>query len=67
MKHGHASVWVNHRTNDLTMWLGTNGFHSTFDLTPEAARRLIKDLQEELDKLPAVVTAADLGIEGAPV
>lgn len=40
---------------------------SSVSITEDDARRLIRELEAELDKLPSVATAADLGIEGAPV
>ena len=67
MKYGHISVWRNDKPRDITLWIGQTDFHAAVNISPEVARRLIKDIQDELDKLPAAVTAADLGIEGAPV
>ena len=67
MNYGHISVWRNDKLRDLTLWIGQTDFHTAINITPEAARSLIKVIQAELDKLPAAVTAADLGIEGAPV
>ena len=40
---------------------------ATAYLTPDRVRDLIAELEDSLAKLPATVTAADLGIEGAPV
>jgi hypothetical protein len=61
------TVWNDAKARTLTLYSGYGDCHSTVTLTEQRARWLIKELQDELDKLPAAVTAADLGIEGAPV
>ena len=61
------TVWNNGKENTVTVYVGMTNCHTTITLTRERARHLIQELEKELERLPATVTAADLGIEGAPV
>ena len=61
------TVWNNEKDRTLTLYVGYPDSHTTVVMTDERARRLIRELEKELERLPATVTAADLGIEGAPV
>ena len=61
------TVWNDQKNRTLTIYTGYGDCHSTIIVSEQRARWLIQELQSELDKLPAAVTAADLGIEGAPV
>lgn len=56
------TVWSNEKPRTLTLYVGYTDSHTTIDMDEQRARYLIRELEKELAKLPATVTAADLGI-----
>jgi hypothetical protein len=56
------TVWRDDKDRTLTLYVGYADSHTTVVMDKQRARRLIRELEKELDKLPATVTAADLGI-----
>ncbi len=69
MKNRTANItaWSDNADRCITMCVSHHDMRSTVYLTADRARLLIRELEEALDRLPAEATAADLGIEGAPV
>lgn len=61
-----VSVWAE-KDGRLALWVGNTQSHTVTYITENAALALIDDIRAELNKRPVAVTAADLGIEGAPV
>ena len=71
MKTKPANITAWHDTgggsNCVALCISHHDMRSTVYLTGDRARVLIDELEAALDRLPAEATAADLGIEGAPV
>ncbi len=63
----YAMVWVNKsaKVKKVTLCLSADGLSSNIELTPEDALRLARDLTKEVDSLPRVASASDLGLEAA--
>lgn len=49
----------------LSLFPEETGMHLSTELSPDAARNLAKNLLGALDRLPRIVSAADLGIKEA--
>lgn len=60
-------AWAEKADRCVTLTMSSRDLRTTIHLEPERARKLIAELSDALDRLPATLTAADLGIEGAPV
>ena len=66
----NITAWVDKLDHCIVLCLSDNGLRTTLYMTPERAQFLIAELEQAIDAVPAVpavLTAADLGIEGAPV
>lgn len=63
----NITAWTERADRCITLAISHHDLRATVYLTPERAAELIDELQCALAQLPAAVTAADLGIEGAPV
>ena len=61
-----VSVWAE-KDGRLALWVGSTQCHTVTYITENTALTLIDDIKTELARLPATITAADLGIQGAPV
>ena len=68
MRTGEPLIFASRQVaGRISIICGTGAAQFSVHLSPDTARKLAKDIQAEIDRLPRVASAADLGMEACDV